>query len=222
MTTERDLIRRMVYALQVECRFALFRIRDAEELALLSQLHPWLLLPGEEPEKGYENWEDRLKLFKEREERTHLAVHDFLTHAANVSKIFFPVCWRVSPQRCLDRKKRGEALCEAFGIHRSREIAARSMEIASRDLRDAIEHFDERMEDVQGLDVFDLNSMPFGWSTPGYPSPGEALRSFDGKGAYTFLGQSIDLAKAREELEDILTKVRTFYDEEYTSATRKD
>lgn len=222
MSIDGDLFLRMLYAIQVECRFALFRFRDAEKLTLLNQLHPWLLMPGQESEKGYEDFNDRLNLFRERQERTHLAVHDFLIHAANVSKIFFPVCWKVSSERCLARKKRGEVLCEAFGIHPTREIAARSMEIASRNLRDAIEHFDERLEDMQGLDVFDLNSMPFGWSTPGYPSPGDALRAFDGKGAYTFRGQSIDLAKARQELEDILEKVRTFNEEESASSTRKE
>lgn len=100
-----------------------------------------------------------------------------------------------------------------------------SMEIAKRQLRNAIEHFDERLEDVHGegfgLDIFDLNLMLFGASRPSFtPTSDDALRNFDGKGAYTFRGESFDLAKAREELESILERVGKFYEEEYPAAAR--
>jgi hypothetical protein len=206
----------MVYAIQVECRFALFRFLDAEKLILLNELHPWLLAPGEEPEEGYEEFNDRWNLFKGREERAHLAVHDFLNHAANVSKIFFPDCRHRTP-KSQARKLRGETMCELFEV-------SPTMEIASRYLRNAIEHFDERLEELHGegfgIGVMDLNQMPFGAATPsGYPPLEDRLRNFDGNGAYTFRGQSIDLGKTREELESILEKVYKFYEEEYATSS---
>jgi len=190
MSIDPDLLRLMVYHAQVECRFALYRILDAENMLLLNQLHPWLLLPREEPEAGHEDPMTRLHHYNARYERAHLAVHDFLTHAANVAKICFP------------DTARGAALRDTLGV-------TYSMEIMNRQSRNDIEHFDERLEtfyhDKHGLDVFDLNTMPFGASTPsGPPAPADTLRNFDGTGAYTFRGHSIDLAKVREELEGIL------------------
>lgn len=104
MSIDRDLLRLMVYHVQVESRFALYRFLDAETLSLLNQLHPWLLMPGEEPEEGYEDPFKRLNHYNERSMRTHLAVHDFLTHAANVAKIFFPDTRMGTPERCRARE----------------------------------------------------------------------------------------------------------------------
>lgn len=83
----------------------------------------------------------------------------YLTHAANVSKIFS------SPRRKSnsDARHRGNTLSKLFGIDETYEFM-------SRNVRNDLEHFDERIDawaakdESLALDIADQNSMPFGLS----------------------------------------------------------
>ena len=62
------------------------------------------------------------------------ALHSFLTHCANISRLLFP-----GQRRNNQTRRRGKMLCDALDVDENSPIADRS-------LRDHLEHYDERLD----------------------------------------------------------------------------
>jgi hypothetical protein len=136
--------------------------------------------------------EEELRLaHRDRTELALLHAHAFLTHAANASKILWPPPPRPGhPYTRAKREQRARAMRAALSIPDESPLAA-------RDLRNHLEHLDERLEvwyqsaAGQRLDLVDVNRLPFGLSSP--EALASELRMF-GPGEIRVLGNACRLA----------------------------
>jgi hypothetical protein len=120
---------------------------------------------------------------------------------ANISKIFFPASDRSRTRS--QTKRRGCQMREAYGVRDDSLMKERA-------LRDAFEHFDERM-DRWFRDSQDHNFLDRNISVPGAitgADPGDYLRHFDPQAnVVSVLGDALDLQALVREVEQVVQRV---------------
>jgi hypothetical protein len=118
---------------------------------------------------------------------------------ANISKVFFP------PSNRSQAKRRGRQMREAFGVHDNSLLKERA-------LRDAFEHFDERIDrwfqHSKDRAFADRNISPPGGMVIGGMGPADFLRHFDPTtNVVSVLGDSLDLQALVQEVETLVERV---------------
>jgi len=117
-------------------------------------------------------------------ERVFFHIQNFLVAAANVSKLFWPPK-NSDPNKDNMAKGRSEELRQALSVPDNHNDSP----VGARKLRNAFEHFDERLDDVRlkNASIFDMNVGA--WAPDGETTPTGYLRNFDpATQTVTFMG----------------------------------
>ncbi len=153
-------------------------------------------------------WRDRQEFML----TTYKEIHSFLTHASNISKLFWPVVNATPPtankpdklakwQRTTDR---GDFLRTLYSMRPSNVLE-------NRDLRNHLEHYDERLDDFSaerdlrttGKGYADMGIGPIGGIVG--PQASFILRHFDqSNGDFIFRGAHYDLPTIKRAIEEVL------------------
>ena len=127
------------------------------------------------------------------------AMDAMLGALANISKIFFP------PTTRSQAKRRGRQMREAFGVQDNSLLKERA-------LRDAFEHFDERIDrwfqHNKDRPFADRNVAPPGGIVIGEMGPADFMRHFDPTtNVVSVLGDSLDLQALVQEVETLVERI---------------
>ena len=134
------------------------------------------------------------------------AIHEALSHAASLSRFFWPSGG--GPKKSVEQKAlsnaRAKKLREAFGLTGASTLKDRS-------LRDALEHFDERLDTyLLSSDAGQYAPLPRIGSAKGLPAPGIHIFKLVDPDALEFviLDRKFHFGSVREEASTILAKAR--------------
>ncbi|TVQ10055.1 MAG: hypothetical protein EA368_08240 [Leptolyngbya sp. DLM2.Bin27] len=140
------------------------------------------------------------------------SIHSFLTHASNVSRMFWPSVPRKKKYESneaykarilkLDKVARAEALKEEYSL---KENSA----LKNRNLRDHLEHYDERLDhwrkNSKNRNIAPENIGPLSSIRPS-PDALDNMRQFDpSRNIYMFRGEEYDLQNIATAISEILS-----------------
>lgn len=138
-------------------------------------------------------------------------IHSFLTHASNVSRMFWPPIPRKGKNQVdkayedklltLDRVVRARALKEEYSLKENNALK-------NRNLRDHLEHYDERLDhwskNSKNKNIATTNIGPLGSISPS-PDLSDNMRQFDdARKIYRFRGEDYDLQSIADAIGEIL------------------
>ncbi|MEA5448519.1 hypothetical protein VB780_08080 [Leptolyngbya sp. CCNP1308] len=152
---------------------------------------------------------NQLRLFQSEVSRN---IHSFLTHASNVSRMFWPPFPRKEKTETdkdykdklliTDRVVRAKALKEEYSLKENNVLK-------DRKLRNHLEHYDERLDDwsknSKNRNIATINIGPLGSISPS-SDPLDNMRQFDpDRNIYRFRGEDYDLQNIKTAISEILT-----------------
>ena len=136
-------------------------------------------------------------------ELVYWSIHVFLTHAANISLLLWPLDGAVRNKRKGLEQVTGRRYRELRGAFLRSELSVQDdSPLRARTLRDHVAHFDERIDRLAGPTVSDMNIGP----REGIPGP--VIRHFDPEIMTYYFGQDVfelfPTAKEVERIDDAL------------------
>jgi hypothetical protein len=159
--------------------------------------------------------EDKSRPWAERSpymSNTFRAIHSFLTHASNISKLFRPVVQATPPTKAEKLKKWQRTTDRGVFLRALYTIQSPHI-FENRDLRNHLEHFDERLDEfaeeldasTTGKAYADMGIGPIATMFNGI-RPDFILRHYETTGVFIFRGIDYDLMAIERGVSEVVNK----------------
>lgn len=136
-------------------------------------------------------------------------IHSFLTHASNVSRMFWPSYPRREKSESDERYEIRRSITDTRAKALRKEYSLKENNVLKNtSLRNHLEHYDERLDhwsqNSKGRNIATTNIGPLGSISPS-SDPLDNMRQFDsGKNIYRFRGEDYDLQEIATAIDEII------------------